>query len=173
MRPGAEAQTEKGPRLSEPQASSSGTPDGLSTAGGYWGQTPISLRCIRAAPAGQATGSANSGSDPKNLSRHQGRLFLAHLILAKQKKVSRPPRRQSGIGTHQETRRLIQRKASIPQPERGALCPILRYLSPNGWVTDPERKDRIRKRAFSGSEHKFPSTLSRPSGAALRLAGKL
>jgi hypothetical protein len=33
--------------------------------------------------------------------RHQGRLFLAHLILAKQKKVSRPPRRQSGIGIPQ------------------------------------------------------------------------
>ena len=32
----------------------------------YWGQTPISLRCIRTAPAGRAIGSANSGSDPKN-----------------------------------------------------------------------------------------------------------
>ena len=34
--------------------------------------------------------------------RHQGRLFLAYLILAKQKKVSRPPRRQSGIGVGNE-----------------------------------------------------------------------
>jgi hypothetical protein len=33
MRRGAEAQTDQGPRLSEPQASSSGTPAGLSTAG--------------------------------------------------------------------------------------------------------------------------------------------
>ena len=31
--------------------------------------------------------------------------FLAYLILAKQKKVSRPPRRQSGIRTLQSTRR--------------------------------------------------------------------
>jgi hypothetical protein len=104
------------------------------------------------APAGQAEGAANLGSDPKTpdpasesiptavwqgraaqrqadqgerLSERsatervrarprlpraaQGtrraltsaRLFLAYLILAKQKKVSRPPRRRSGTGTHQ------------------------------------------------------------------------
>ena len=33
---------------------------------GYWGQTPISLRCIRTAPAGRAEGAANLGSDPEN-----------------------------------------------------------------------------------------------------------
>ncbi len=69
------------------------------------------------APKGRAIGSANSGSDPKNLSRHQGRLFLTYLILTKQKKVSRPPR-QSGTGTWQRKRCPIQSKASIPQPER-------------------------------------------------------
>ena len=42
--------------------------------------------------------------------RQQGRLFLAYLILAKQKKVSRPPRRQSGTGTWQRSQRLIHAK---------------------------------------------------------------
>ena len=32
----------------------------------YWGQTPISLRCIAPHPPGRAIGSANLGSDPKN-----------------------------------------------------------------------------------------------------------
>ena len=44
--------------------------------------------------------------------RHQGRLFLAYLILAKQKKVSRPPRRQSGLRTHQGASRSKKNKAS-------------------------------------------------------------
>ena len=70
-----------------------------------------------------------------------GRLFLAYLILAKQKKVSRPPRRQSGIRT---------------QPSACSL-----------------NQEQIRDRAFSGSEHKFPAPLARPSGAALRFAAKL
>ena len=39
-----------------------------------------------------------------------GRLFLAYLILAKQKKVSRPPRRQSGFGTLQSTCLLDQKR---------------------------------------------------------------
>ena len=67
--------------------------------------------------------------------RHQGRLFLAYLILAKQKKVSRPPRRQSGTG-----------------------------LSSGGSARVGSKE--IRERAFSGSEHKFPSTSSHPSGAS-------
>ncbi len=52
------------------------------------------------APAGRAIGSANSGSNPKNHSRHQGRLFFCLLCFWRSKrKVSRPPRRQSGIRT--------------------------------------------------------------------------
>ena len=52
---------------------------------------------------------------------------MAYLILAKQKKVSRPPRRQSGIGTLRKTQ-LMEKKD-------------FDRLSPNG-------EKEIRKRAF-------------------------
>ena len=42
--------------------------------------------------------------------RHQGRLLFAYFLLAKQEKVSRPLRRQSGIRTHQGTLRSIKNK---------------------------------------------------------------
>ena len=48
--------------------------------------------------------------------RHQGRLLFAYFLLAKQEKVSRPPRRQSGIRTHQRTRRFNQVER-FPQAE--------------------------------------------------------
>jgi hypothetical protein len=57
--------------------------------------------------------------------RHQGRLLFAYFLLAKQEKVSRPPRRQSGTGTEQRPWCVIRAKGfdtqpdpSIPQPER-------------------------------------------------------
>ena len=65
-----------------------------------------------------------------------GRLFLAYLILAKQKKVSRPPRRQSGIGTLQRTRALMQREASTGSARSfdtsGRTGKSFDRLSPNG-----------------------------------------
>ena len=83
-------------------ASSSGTPLEASTARLRLLGSDTDFAAMQSiAPAGRAIGSANSGSDPKNRSRHQGRLFFAYFLLAKQKKVGRPPRRQSGTGTVQ------------------------------------------------------------------------
>ena len=69
--------------MSEPKASSSETPLGVSTA-----------RCPERSAGTQTA----------------GRLFLAYLILAKQKKVSRPPRRQSGTRTLQSARSFNQKR---------------------------------------------------------------
>jgi len=67
----AQRQADQGSCLFEPQASLHETPPGASSAG---------YRAATLTPA---------------------RLFFAYFLLAKQKKVSRPPRRQSGTGTQQ------------------------------------------------------------------------
>jgi hypothetical protein len=70
MRQGAQGQTDQGSRLFEPQASLRLTPAEPSTAG-----------CPERSAGTQ----------------EQGRLFLGYFLLAKQKKVTRPPRRLSGF----------------------------------------------------------------------------
>ena len=54
---------------------------------------------------------------------------MAYLILAKQKKVSRPPRRQSGIRSYQTTRCATESKASTGSA-RTVCGERLRYLNP-------------------------------------------
>ncbi len=93
MRRGAEGQTDQGSCLFEPQASLHETPAGPSTAG---------------CPAAKRRGR-----------RHQGRLLFAYFLLAKQEKVSRPPRRQSGIGLTREPRAQFNARLRQAQPERG------------------------------------------------------
>ncbi len=69
-------------------ARSSSTPAGPSTAGlSYWGQTPISLRCIAPHPQGEPKARRIWALTPKTR-RQRGRLFFAYFLLAKQKKVS-------------------------------------------------------------------------------------
>ena len=62
-------QTDQGSCLFEPKASLHETPAGLSTAGRLLGSDTDFAAMRSIAPAGRAIGSANSGSDPKNLSR--------------------------------------------------------------------------------------------------------
>ncbi len=93
MRRGAELQADQGAHLFEPQASLHETPAGPSTAG---------------CPAAKRRGR-----------RHQGRLLFAYFLLAKQEKVSRPPRRQSGIGLTREPRAQFNARLRQAQPERG------------------------------------------------------
>jgi hypothetical protein len=83
MRQGAQGQTDQGSRLFEPQASLRETPAGPSTAG-----------CPERSVGTQ----------------EQGRLFLAYFLLAKQKKVSRPPRRQSGTGPKNRTETQLHKR---------------------------------------------------------------
>ena len=66
------------------------TPAGPSTAGRLLGSDANLAALQRNAPFGRAIGSANLDSDPKNLSRQQGRLFLAYFLLAKQKTSESP-----------------------------------------------------------------------------------
>jgi len=86
MRRGAEVQTDQGPRLAEALAEFERDPG--------WTEH-------RRLPRSEAKGTQAPGS----------RLFLAYFLLAKQKKVSRPPRRQSGTGTYQRTGHLIQEQS--------------------------------------------------------------
>ena len=82
-----------------------------------------------------------------------GRLFFAYFLLAKQKN-SRSP-----AAATERQRNFV--KDPDCDPTQG-----FDRLSPNG-VDSASRtkKERNRNRAFSGSEHKFPSTSSRPRGA--------
>ena len=66
MRRGAEGQTDQGPRLSERSEFERDPAWREHRKVSYWGQTPISLRCVASHPQGRAIGSANLGSDPKN-----------------------------------------------------------------------------------------------------------
>ena len=91
--------------------------------------------------------------------------LVVRFILAKQKKVSRPPRRQSGIRTHQRSRTRFNAR--------------LRYLSPNGEGEGRGKGTRngfgngIRDRAFSGSEHKFSEPVARPCGCFASLRSEI
>ena len=68
--------------------------------------------------------------------RHQGRLFLAYFLLAKQKKVSRPPRRQSGIRSHQTNLTRIRTKASTGSARTG-WTGLLQYSPSQQKPVDP------------------------------------
>ena len=69
-------------------ARSSLTPAGPSTTGlSYWGQTPISLRCIASHPQGEPKAWRIGALTPKT-PRPSGRLFFAYFLSAKQRKVS-------------------------------------------------------------------------------------
>jgi hypothetical protein len=76
--------------------------------------------CLSEASSSETPLGASTARCPERSAGTQtaGRLFLAYLILAKQKKVSRPPRRQSGTGTSQRADSTKHEKASIPQRER-------------------------------------------------------
>ena len=91
MRRGAEAHTEKGSCLFEPQASLHETPAGLSTGG-----------CPSRSGGTQAPGSP----------------FLCLLSLGEEKKVSRPPQRQSGIGIQRRNSAQFKRRLRQALPER-------------------------------------------------------
>jgi hypothetical protein len=125
MRRGAEAQTDQGPRLSEAQPSSSGTPAGLSTAG-----------CPERSGGTQTPGSP----------------FFSLGFFGETKKCRSPAAATERHRIRQRTQCSIKDKAPIPHPER---------------------REKIRDRAFWGSEPKFPEPLARPVGAALRFAAKL
>ena len=118
----------------------------------YWGQTPISMPRERVAPAGRAIGSANSGSDPKN-SPDCGSPFFG-LPYFGEAKESESPAAATERPQDSSMSQQIEKEQGFDR------------LSPNG-------DKQIRKRAFSGSEHKFPEPSSRPAGAALRCAVKL
>ena len=87
--------------------------------------------------------------------RHQGRLFLAYLILAKQKKVSRPPRRQSGTGTRQSASSSTQRKALTGSAR-----------------TDAEAQSNSEAGVF-GVRAQIPQACGSPCGCCASLAAKL
>jgi hypothetical protein len=149
MRRGAQGQTDQGLCLFEPQASLHETPAGPSTGGRLLGSDTDFAAMRSIAPAGRAIGSANSGSDPNNLSRHQGRLFLAYFLLAKQKTSESPAAATERLrNASKDTVAKSRRRLRQAQPERG--------WDGNG--------NGIRIRAFSGSEHKFPAL-----GLALRV----
>jgi hypothetical protein len=73
MRQGAEVQTEQGERLSE-RSEFELDPGWTEHRRRLLGSDTDFAAMQSIAPAGRAIGSANSGSDPKNLSRQQGRL---------------------------------------------------------------------------------------------------
>ena len=94
-----------------------------------------------------------------------GRLFLAYLILAKQKKVSRPPQRQSGIRAHQKYLLLDRAKTSTSSVRTGWRV--------KASIPQPERKrgrKRNRMRAFGGRSTNSPSL--RPALRVLRFTSQ-
>jgi hypothetical protein len=112
MRRGAEAQTEQGTRLSEPSGEFERDPGWAEHRRLRLLGSDANFAAVQStAPAGRAFGSANLDSDPKNRRRHQGRLFFCLLYFWRSKrKVSRQPRRQSGIRTWQSARSLDQKQ---------------------------------------------------------------
>ncbi len=128
------------------EASLHETPAGLSTARRLLGSDTDFAAMQSIAPAGRAIGSANSGSDPKNLKQTPGSPFLLlTLLLAKQKKSESP--------------------AAATERHRNSATLQSQFKSK---VSDRKPTKPDRDRAFSGSEPKFPVPSARPTGVAQR-----
>ena len=83
----AQMEAGSGPQLFE-RSEFCGPPPESSSAGGYWGQTPISLRCMAPHPAGELKARRIWALTPKTRTQTAGRLSFGDFSLAKQRKVT-------------------------------------------------------------------------------------
>ena len=147
---GAQVKADQGSRLSEPKASSRETPLWPSTTGlSYWGQTPISLRCMAPHPQGEPKAWRIGALTPKT-PRLSGRLSFGYFSLAKQRQSASPAGARPGLLANR--RNSMQRRLRQAQPER-----LLQPLN----LCHPPYPDQAHLQSPAGSGRSAPAAIRR------------